>query len=89
MMRWSSPDIYNMAHNCTRHMMLAGMTHYEAMVDIMDYCVTTPERGLVLKPHNDLDGISTDYEFEVTVKMDFNDHDRKCGVPEWSAGNIE
>ena len=41
-------------------MMLTGRTHYDAMVHVMDYCVTTPERGLVLKPYGDWDGISTD-----------------------------
>ena len=33
---------------------------------------TTPERGLVLNPHCDCDGISTDYKFEVAAKMDTN-----------------
>ena len=42
MMRWSRLDIYNVTHNCTKHMMLAGRTHYNAMVHIMDYCVNTP-----------------------------------------------
>ena len=56
-MRWSRPDTYNMTQDCTRHMMLAGRTHYNAMVCIMDYCMTTPERGLVLKPHGNWDGI--------------------------------
>ena len=72
MMRWSRPDIFNATQDCTRHIMLAGGTHYDAMVCIMDYCVTTPERGLVLKPHVNWDGISTDYKFEVTVRTDSN-----------------
>ena len=72
MMRWSRLDIYNATCNCTRCMVLAGKTHYDAMVPIMDYCVTTTQRGLVLKPHGDWDGISTDYKVEVTVKMDAN-----------------
>ena len=50
--------------------MLACRTHYNAMVHIMDYYVTTPKRGLVLKPCGNWDGISTDYKFEVTVKTD-------------------
>ena len=70
MMRWSRLDKCNRTCNCMRHMMLASRTHYDTMVCIMDYCVTTPERGLVLKPCGDWDGISMDYEFEVTVKMD-------------------
>ena len=51
-----------------RHMTLAGRTHYNAMVCIMDYCMTTPERGLALKPHSDWEGISADSKFEVKVK---------------------
>ena len=68
-MRWSRPDICNTTHDCTRHMMLTGRTHYNAMVCIMDYCMTTLERGLVLKPHSDWAGINTGYMFEVTVKQ--------------------
>ena len=70
-MRWSRPDKYNPTHDCTRHMMLVGKTHYNAMMHTMDYCVTTPERGLVLKPFCKWDGISTDYKFEVIVKTDY------------------
>ena len=70
MMRLPRPDIYNATLNCARHMLLAGRTHYDAMVPIMDDCVTTPERGLVLYPHGDWDGISMDYKFEVMVKTD-------------------
>ena len=69
-MRWSRLDIYNVTQDCTRHMTLAGRSQYNAMICIMDYCVTTPERGLVLKPHGDWDGISTDYKFEVMVITD-------------------
>ena len=70
MMRWSRLDIYNTTQDCTRYMMLADRTHNDAMVCIIDYCITTPERGLVLKTHDNWDGISTDYEFEVRVKTD-------------------
>ena len=71
MMRLCRLNIYNATHNCARQMMLAGRTHYyNVMVCIMDYCMITPERGLVLKLHSDWDGISTDYKFKVTVKTD-------------------
>ena len=72
MMRWSRLDIYNATCNCTRHITLARRTHYDGMVYKMDYCVTTPERGLVLKPYGEWDKFSTDYKFEVTVKTDSN-----------------
>ena len=68
-MRLSRPDIHNATQSCARHMMLAERTHYDAMVHIMDYCMTTPERVLVLNPHNDWNGISTDYKFEVMVEL--------------------
>ena len=67
--RWSRPEIYD-ASNCERHMMHVGKTHYNAMINIMNYCAPTPERGLVLKPYNNWDGISKEYKFEVTVKTD-------------------
>ena len=63
-------------YNVTRHMTVAGRTHNDAMVHTMEFCMTTPERGLVLKPHGDCDRINTDYEFEVALKMD--SHDAKC-----------
>ena len=69
-MRWSRLDIYNATHDCARCMMLAWKTHYDAMIHIMGYCVTSPVRGLVLKSIVVWDGISTDYQFEVMVKTD-------------------
>ena len=57
MMRLSRPDMYNATQDCARHMMLAGRTHYSALVHIMDYCMTTPEKGLVLNPHGDWEQI--------------------------------
>ena len=62
MMRWSRPDIHNMTQR----------THYNAMVHIIDYCMTTPQTGLVLNLHGDWEGISMDYKFEVTVKKNFD-----------------
>ena len=70
MIRWSKPDIYNATHDCTRHMTLAGKTHYNAMTHKMNYCVTTPERWLVLELYGDWDIISTEYKFEVIVNKD-------------------
>ena len=61
-----------MACNCARHMMLEGWTHYDTIIYIMDYCMTTPERGLVFKLHGNWHRISTNDKFEVTVKTDFD-----------------
>ena len=70
MMRWSRLDIYNTTCYCARHMTVLEETHYNAMICIMYYFVTTSERGLVLKPYGNWDGIYTDYKFEVMVKTD-------------------
>ena len=40
------------------------------MICIMDYCVTTPETGLLLKLFGEWDRIYKGYEFEVIVKTD-------------------
>ena len=51
-------------------MMLEGKTHYDAIVHGIDYCMITPERGLVLKPQGNWEGISMDYKFEVRIRTD-------------------
>ena len=51
-------------------MKLAGKTHSNATIYIMDCCVITQDRGLVLQPFSKWDEISTDYQFEVMVKID-------------------
>ena len=63
MIRWSRPEKYNMTHDYARHMMLAGKTHYNPMEFFIDLCLTTQERGLVLKQHGGWGEISMDYEF--------------------------
>ena len=70
MMRWSRLNIYNANLESAKHMTLAGRIHYDAMVCTVDYCMTSPERRLVLKLHSNWDEISKDYKFKVTVKMD-------------------
>ena len=61
MMRWSRSGIYNETCTCATHMKLAKKTHYNAMIHIMDYCVTTPEGRLVLKPFGEWKRMNTDY----------------------------
>ena len=68
MMRWSRTDKYNATCTCERHMVHAGKTHYNAMICIMNCCVTTPKTGLVFKPFHEWDGIYTDYKFKVMLK---------------------
>ena len=47
----------------------------------------TSERGLVLKPYGDWDGISTDDIFEVTVKMD-SDYAKYLDTKRWMIGSV-
>ena len=60
MMRLSRMDTYNVTFDCARHMKLAGKTCYDAMVHIVDDCLTTPESELVIKPFGERDRIDTD-----------------------------
>ena len=79
--------MYNANCNCARHMMLAGRTHHDAMICIIDHCVTNPERGLVNKPYGNMDAISTDNEFEIMVKTDF-DHVKCLGTRRSMTGSV-
>ena len=56
MMRWSRLETYNSVRDCARHMKIAGEDHYEAMIRLMDYCISNPERGLLLAPKGNWDG---------------------------------
>ena len=71
MMRWSRPEILNPVRDLSRHMQKASMAHYQAMLRVMHYCVSTPKRGLVLNPYGEWDG-SPDYEFVVNGLSDAN-----------------
>ena len=65
MMRWSRPEIYNAVRELSRFMTNgASKAHTKAMHRVMEYCVTTPERGLTLQPDTEWDG---DPEFKLTI----------------------
>ena len=51
MMRWSRLEIYNSVRDLSRYM-TAGTTHehVKAMDRVMNYCLSTRERGLKLRP---------------------------------------
>jgi hypothetical protein len=50
MMRWSRPNIYNSVRELSRFM-TTGTTpyHVKAMKRVMEYCVATENRGIMLK----------------------------------------
>jgi hypothetical protein len=51
MMLWSRPEIYNAVRELSRFMTTgASDAHMKAMKRVMEYCVETKDRGLVLKP---------------------------------------
>ena len=50
LMRWSRPDILNATREVSRYMSEAIHAHFDALYRLMDYCVDTKNRGLVLKP---------------------------------------
>ena len=51
MMRWSRPDILNSVRELSRHMKTAAPVHLKAMYRVLKYYVSTPHRGLMLKPN--------------------------------------
>jgi len=55
-MRWTRPDLLNAVRETSRFMSGAVEGHIEALKRIMRYCVSTAERGLMLKPKGMWDG---------------------------------
>ena len=56
-----------------------SLAHDKAMRRLMEYCVSTEQRGLLLKPEGQWDG-TADYEFEISGRSDSDyakQHDRK------------
>jgi hypothetical protein len=47
----------------------ATLVHYKAMLQVMNYCVTTADRGLKLKPNRKWDG-DPKFEFIITGRSD-------------------
>jgi hypothetical protein len=67
MMRWTRPDILNAVRELSRAMSGTTMRHMQAMKRVMKYCVTTPERGLLLQPNGVWDG-GDNFEFTINGK---------------------
>lgn len=69
MMQWSRPDIYNAVRSLARHMHAPTEEHNAALHYCMKYVVSTPERGLVLRPEGTWNG-DKKYEFVVHGRSD-------------------
>ena len=69
MMKWSRPEIANSIGELSTFMSAVTLAHMKAMTRVMKYVVSTPERGLVLKPNAKWDG-SPEFEFEILGQSD-------------------
>ena len=70
LMKWSRPEILNAVHDLSRFMTAgASLAHKRAMEMVMKYAVSTPERGLLLKPNAVWNG-KKDFVFEITGRSD-------------------
>jgi hypothetical protein len=65
MMRWSRPDVLNATREVSRFGQGANPAQAQALTREMEYCVQTPERGLLLKPTGVWDGKDKSYKFVV------------------------
>ncbi len=69
-MRWARPDIYNSVRGCARHILETTKEHYHAMLKVMEYIITTPERVSFLASKGEWDGKSPDFQFEISSRSD-------------------
>ena len=72
LMRWSRPEIWNAVRECSRRMSKSNLDHRKAMLRIMQYCVSTPNRGWTLKPVRKWHNCDKDFEFNITGYADSN-----------------
>lgn len=84
MMRWTRPEVLNSVRECSKFMSGAVGRHLEAMKSIMQYVVSTPNRGLMLCPNAVWDGSP---EFLIVVEgwsdseyAKLNDLQRYCAL---------
>jgi hypothetical protein len=66
---WSRPDILNAVREVSRFLQAPTQVHYDAMIRIMDYCVSTPERGRKISPTQSWNG-TKEFEFVVSGTAD-------------------
>jgi 5'-3' exoribonuclease 2 len=86
LMRWSRPDILNATREVSQFMSNANHAHSQAMHRILEYCVGTPERSLLLAPKGVWDGKDKKYPFVISGKCDA-EH-AKCQETRKSVGDM-
>lgn len=71
MSRWSRPETLNSVRELSKGMKVASWNHAKAMYRAMQYCISTKNRGLVLKPNREWDG-NKDFKFVIKGRSDAN-----------------
>jgi Reverse transcriptase (RNA-dependent DNA polymerase) len=66
---WSRPDILNAVREVSRYLQAPTLVHYDAMLRIMDYCLSTASRGRKIAPVDRWDG-TKEFEFVVSGASD-------------------
>eukprot|EP01082_Thalassiosira_pseudonana_P003604 g3149.t1 g3149 contig12:1513564-1518213(-) len=70
-MQWSRPDIFNATRGCARHMSAPGTVHDDALYWLIQYVISTRNRGLVMEPDRVWDG-SSKFKFRIGGRADSN-----------------
>ena len=68
-MQWSRPDIYNAVRSLSRYMNAPHEVHFQALMTLMKYMVSTRNRGLVLAPKALWDS-GQNFKFEIWGRSD-------------------
>jgi hypothetical protein len=63
------PDILNAVREVSRYLQAPTLVHYDAMIRIMDYCLSTASHGRMIAPVDKWDG-SKEFEFTVSGASD-------------------
>ncbi len=63
--KWSRPDMKDALRELTRFIMRTLGAHKVALKRAMEYCVSTPERGWLLKPSGTWNGRDKGYMFKI------------------------
>ena len=68
--RWSRPDIINTVRELSHFTARTQRAHIESMNIVMDYCVGTMEKGLILNPKGKWDGKKDGTKIQIVGKSD-------------------
>jgi hypothetical protein len=73
LMRWSRPEIQNAVRELSRFFSGASMAHVSAMYRVMTYCLSSKNRGRLLKPERKCtEGELKTFKFRVKGRSDSN-----------------